>query len=716
VRPLPDRRGVVLWGALAAAFLVAQQVTGKATRDALFLSHHPATSLPLVMMAAALVAVTSALAVSRLLAVRPPRQVVPALVGLHAALLLGEFLLALEAPRLAGILVYLQVAATGGTLLSGYWSVVNERFDPWTAKHVVRRLALGASVGGVAGGVTAFAVAGTVPMATMLLLTAGLNVVALVGIVRFGGDAPALPVPPASGILSPLGTLRSVPYLHLIALLVALGAATEALLDYVLKSRVSATLASGPEMMAFFAAFHTGMGLLAFAFQTLLARPALQSLGLAGTVALRPLAVAAAAAVGLVDLRLWSAVLGRGSHDVLSNSLFRSAYELLYTALPDREKRTTKQLVDVGFEKLGALLGGAATLAAVRSFDAPERALLFLAGGLSLLTLGLTGRLHRGYVATLEEGLRAGKVRLDPEEVVDSTTRLTLAETHLPHSRPAAVRGVSSPAPPEALAPGSLAPASDPLLRRIADLRSGDAERIRRVLRQSDGLEVALVPHLMSLVGRNDVYLDVLRALRKLAPQSTGQILDTLLDSGADPVVRRRLPRVLKASPSPRALEGLIHGIADPLFVVRASCAGALAAFAARSPDLRVPADVAFAAVHRDLEGALAPQTDGTAAMPDREALLEHVFRLLSLALDREPLRIAAWALRGSDTALRGTALEYLENVLPHEVRAVFLRFLGASEMDRGRPREEVLTDLMRSSGGLTSQDRLRRRGLRPRR
>ena len=45
-------RGVVLLGATAAGLLVAQQVAGKATRDALFLSHYPASALPAVMAAA----------------------------------------------------------------------------------------------------------------------------------------------------------------------------------------------------------------------------------------------------------------------------------------------------------------------------------------------------------------------------------------------------------------------------------------------------------------------------------------------------------------------------------------------------------------------------------------------------------------------------------------------------------------------------------------
>jgi hypothetical protein len=41
------------------------------------------------------------------------------------------------------------------------------------------------------------------------------------------------------------------------------------------------------------------------------------------------------------------------------------------------------------------------------------------------------------------------------------------------------------------------------------------------------------------------------------------------------------------------------------------------------------------------------------------------VFSLLSLVLPREPLQIAFRGLQSSDRQLRGTALEYLEGVLP---------------------------------------------------
>ncbi len=530
-------------------------------------------------------------------------------------------------------------------LLSGYWSVVSERFDPWTAKRVVSRLGLGASLGGVVGGLLAFAVAGVAPVATMILLTASLNVGALVGLVRFSAGAPrSHPVGP-SGPFSPIATLRSTRYLKVIALLVALGAVAEALLDYVLKSRASLALSPGREMMSFFAAFHTALGLCALAFHLVLSRPALQGLGLAGTVALRPLAAVAAAALGLVDPRLWAAALGRGGHDVVTNSLFRSGYELLYTAVPEEHKRATKQIVDVVFDKLGALMGGAVILTAVRFLHRPEGVLLVAASGLSIVGLSLTRSLHRGYVATLEAGLRAGSVHLDPEDVVDSTTRLSMSHVHMA----AGVHGAVGATPVTGLASPRATP--DPLLGKIEDLRSGHPEHVRRVLGDPGPLDAALVAHIIPLVGQGDLHVEALHALRRLAARATGQILDGVLDVEADPTVRRRLARVLKAAPSQRAVDGLLLGLMDSDLQVRASCAGSLAAMLARVPELTVSAEAVFAAVGRELSGS---RPGGENVALDEGAIVSQVFALLSLVLEREPVRIAARAVRGSDPVLRG--------------------------------------------------------------
>jgi hypothetical protein len=77
---------------------------------------------------------------------------------------------------------------------------------------------------------------------------------------------------------------------------------------------------------------------------------------------------------------------------------------------------------------------------------------------------------------------------------------------------------------------------------------------------------------------------------------------------------------------------------------------------------------------------------------------LEHVFSILALVLDRESIRTAFKALHQEDARLRGTALEYLETVLPEEVRDAVWPFLGEERpMRPARPANEILADLTRA-------------------
>ena len=76
------------------------------------------------------------------------------------------------------------------------------------------------------------------------------------------------------------------------------------------------------------------------------------------------------------------------------------------------------------------------------------------------------------------------------------------------------------------------------------------------------------------------------------------------------------------------------------------------------------------------------------------------MFTLLALAGDHEHVHIAHLAVTGRDAAMRGTALEYLENVLPEPVRVALWPYLGVSGRGEraARPRVEVERELLRSS------------------
>jgi hypothetical protein len=79
---------------------------------------------------------------------------------------------------------------------------------------------------------------------------------------------------------------------------------------------------------------------------------------------------------------------------------------------------------------------------------------------------------------------------------------------------------------------------------------------------------------------------------------------------------------------------------------------------------------------------------------------LDHVFTLLGLVFPAEPLRIALHAVQTDDAGLRETALEYLQSVLPPDVRAQLWPLLEAEVesapalQQPGRSHEELLASM----------------------
>ena len=192
------------------------------------------------------------------------------------------------------------------------------------------------------------------------------------------------------------------------------------------------------------------------------------------------------------------------------------------------------------------------------------------------MALALSPTLHRGYVQTLEQSLLAGRVRLDDVDVIDHTTQVTLAHTgHLERDtllrQIAALRGEDKSASLAARKAGAIR--GDPTLDALLGLRSGDPRAVRAVLRANPEPAPELVAGMLPLLAQDALVPDVVRALRRVAPRVTGQLVDALLDPSLDPVVRRRVPRVLKACTTTRAAEGLQAALDDAAFDIRAAAA-----------------------------------------------------------------------------------------------------------------------------------------------
>lgn len=749
-----QHKAAVSAGVYAAVALIGHQVAGKAVRDTLFLSEYDVTNLPLMLIVASVASLLTVLMTGRAMSRLGPQRLVPWAFAVSAVLQVGWWGLSFVAPGIAAVAVYLHMTMFGAVLISGFWSLVNERFDPRTAKKVVAQIAAGGTFGGLLGGVLAERLSALSGVHHVLLALGALHVFCGWRVRALGSpnDQDALTTSeqrPDEHLLAGFAILARSPFLRNIGLMVMLGTLSAALMDYVFKVEATAAYQHDEAgLMRVFAWFYTATGILTFIVQTTLSGRALERLGIARSMAAMPLIVSVGAFATLLFPGLWVAAASRGGETVLRSSIFRSAYELLYTPVPPGEKRQAKTLIDVGFDRLGDALGGllvtgviyvAASEASVKEY------LLIGAVLLGLLGVTLAFRLHSGYVKALEISLINRAVELDLAEVQDATTRSTLMSTLASQgvdrlALEAALRSIGEGAQitfSQLVASSELSEEQqrhrqqhdphesvdedlghlDPTVQALAALRSGELHRVQRALHDPVCEDLALAHQLIQLLAWDEVFPHALRRLRRLAPLCTGQMTDALLNPEEAFAVRRRLPRALTAGDPERALAALVKGLGDRRFEVRYQCGVGLSKLTQRDEALKLSPEDIYAVIRKEtrvgrrvwasqrlldqmesLDGELPFVDEFIKDRTDRS--LQHVFTLLSLILPRQPLIIAYRGLHTDDPTLKGTALEYLESVLPPDIRAPLLPLLEdpRPETRANRSRSEVLDELVNSN------------------
>ena len=710
-------RSAVTAATICSAAVSAHFVAGKATRDALFLANADITSLPGIVAATAAFSIVLVALSSFALRRAQPETLIPAAFAFNAGLLLVDWLLVDRFTLPVAWAVYMQVAGLGPLLGSGFWLLASERFDPRTARRNYGQIAGVGTLAGLGGGLAAERVGAIFGITAMLPVLAAISVVCALSIRQFAPvgrrsrrrshamDAPELAAEsPRSG----LHALAKAPYLQNLAALVFLGTLAAAIADYVFKAAAVESLGRGEELLRFFAIYYAGISLLSFVVQATVSTLALDKLGLGVTASTPSLALTVGGLGALLFPGLPGAMAARAGESVFRGSLFKTGYEIFFTPIDPKDKRAAKSIIDVGFDRLGDAIGGAAIAGLLMlPFGDPSRRLLLAAVLCSVVALFAALRLSRGYIRTLEQSLVNRALDLDLGDATDLTTRTlilkTLQSTTLPRT----------PTSEEASVPAGPAIA-DPEVQEILALRSRDVERIRQVLRDEDGLPATLVSHVIPLLAWDPVADDAIRALKGVAEERVGELTDALLNPNQAFAVRRRLARVFAVCVSQRAVDGVLLGLEDLRFEVRFHCGRSLAAIVERNAFVRVDMERVFTLVRRELavgrpvweSQRLLDEVDDSRFVDDflkqrAGQSLAHVFTLLSLVLPTVPLQIAYRGLHTNDKALRGTALEYLEGVLPRDIRDRLWPVLGdepATPASTAKDRSQILKDLVSSN------------------
>jgi hypothetical protein len=170
--------------------MMAHQVAGKASRDGIFLSQFGISALPAMVTAAAIAAIVTSIVGSRILVRLGPHRLAPLSFALSGMVQIAEWFLLGYSARIGACVIYLHVVAFGALLLSCFWSLMNESFEPRSAKAAFAKISGAGTLGGLCGGLFAERVAAWFGTSDVMLLLAALHLACaslLLGVAKVRG-------------------------------------------------------------------------------------------------------------------------------------------------------------------------------------------------------------------------------------------------------------------------------------------------------------------------------------------------------------------------------------------------------------------------------------------------------------------------------------------------------------------------------------------------
>ena len=245
---------------------------------------------------------------------------------------------------------------------------------------------------------------------------------------------------------------------------------------------------------------------------------------------------------------------------------------------------------------------------------------------------------------------------------------------------------------------GELPDAFDPLL--VTLLRDPASAVVREAIRSVGTLrKVALASILLEFLGNAELCSDAAQALAKLGDQAVG-LLGSELGNAASPVETRRLiPPILVNIGTPAATRVILENLFERDTALRFQLISALNKIHRHHPEIVLDMQLVETVLAAEIMGHYRSyQIQAALNLPEntqepvmhalRESIqqeLERIFRLLGLLYPHLDLHSVYFGLQSKSATVYDNALEFLENVLKSQLRAVLVPLLDGKVSPRQR-------------------------------
>ena len=441
LRPVVELRDYELTTAalmFAYSFLAmtAYNIVKPITRSR-FISDLGADNLPWVQLVAGILIGFIMQGYSRAIGTVPRRWAIPVTQAGLIALLLAFWVLFQGGYDWASVAFYVLGLILGILLISQFWTLANDVYDPRQAKRIFGFIGGGASLGGATGAAITAIVVDQVGTNNLLLVSAAimaactLLVIAIVRRESAAGRSGPVVEEEGVGGGEAIRMLRDSKHLQIIAIVIGCAAMGAAIIEQQLNMAAEAQLGQGQTdtITAFLAQVTVYLSLIGFAIQVGLTSRIHRLLGLGFALMILPVSLGGTAVVMLFNGALWAPALARILDTSLRYTVDKTSREVLFLPLPANVKYKAKPFVDVTMDRFAKAMGALLLLVLIKPWglNLDWQRLSFASLTLMGVWIVMALRARREYLSAFRRSIEQHQVA--PAEIRATQADLQTIET-----------------------------------------------------------------------------------------------------------------------------------------------------------------------------------------------------------------------------------------------------------------------------------------------
>jgi len=309
----------------------------------------------------------------------PRRWTIPVTqAGMAGLLLLFWFLFTSIGADWIAVAFYVLALILGILLISQFWTLANDVYDPRQAKRIFGFIGGGASLGGATGAaLTAFLVE-SLGATQMLLVSAAIMglcffiVTVILRREKSAGTTDATKTGEEEGVSGgeAVQLLRSSRHLQVIALVIAFAAVGAAIIEQQLNMAAAEAKGStnSDAIAAFLAQVTVYLSLIGFVIQVGLTSRIHRVMGIGFALLVLPMSLGTTAVIMLFNRALWAPGLARVLDTSLRYTVDKTSREVLFLPLPSELKYRAKPFIDVTMDRLAKGMGALMILVLIKDW------------------------------------------------------------------------------------------------------------------------------------------------------------------------------------------------------------------------------------------------------------------------------------------------------------------------------------------------------------